>query len=181
MAGRAALDREIVWVRIPVSERKGVARKQSAPGNAGEVAGSSVRPPAPTTRRAYDRRTPTHRAAGTSRRYHMRLPHVRGYEPIEIHSRAEKRYRIDLWEQPLHRWLIARVYHWYDMQVCRVPGFKLAENLWDWRHRNHAWHEYLPLSAAQDIRCYYLGVRDRTVLATLDVPADTYERVTGKT
>lgn len=111
----------------------------------------------------------------------MKIPQVRGVEPFTKSWRDDTGTRqvschVTLYRQPLHRWLAARVYHWYDMRVYKLPGFKLAENLWDW------WYDKrkLPLAAEQDCRCYFLHQRGRTMLATFDVPADVYEQLTGR-
>lgn len=109
----------------------------------------------------------------------MRLPSVRGFDRSTLHHRDGRRtHHVTLYRQPLHRWLAARAYHWYDMRVYKVPGFKLLENIKEWRYRNRDW--YVPISAEQDCRCYDLGERDKTVLATIEVPADVYQQMTGK-
>jgi hypothetical protein len=106
----------------------------------------------------------------------MRLLSIRSYERFTRHySDNRVTYHVTLYRQPLHRWLAARVYRWYDMRVYKVPGFKLLENVKAWRWRNREW--YVPISAEQDCRCYHLEQLGRTVLATFDVDSDTYQRL----
>lgn len=96
------------------------------------------------------------------------------------HLYTESRtYRLELWEQPLHRWLIAQAYHWYDMRVFKMPGFKALENFIERRHKGDPLL-YLPLSARQDCRCYDLMVKQRVVLASIEVSEDVRNRVHRK-
>ena len=81
-------------------------------------------------------------------------------------------FTVELWEQPFWRWLIATVYHWYDMRIYKVPGFKLIERTLWWFHRNEPFI-YVPLSCQQDIKCYYLTEKKRVVLAKLEVASDS--------
>lgn len=81
-------------------------------------------------------------------------------------------FTVELWEQPLWYWLVATVYHWYDMRIYKVPGFKLVENALWWFHRNEPFI-YLPLSAEQDCKCYYLTNKKRKVLAKFEVEKDS--------
>lgn len=105
----------------------------------------------------------------------------RGYELHVLYGRRGSRtYRINFWEQPWSRWLVFRVYHWYDMRICKVPGFKLLENWVDYRHKDDDPLEYLPLAIQQDLRCYDLMVKRRTVLAEVDVDRETYIKLRGK-
>lgn len=95
---------------------------------------------------------------------------------VYCNSSNEPTYRIELWLQPWRRYLAARVYHWYDMHIFKVPGFKLVENAnLRWKMRRNPGRICLPLSAEQDCRCYYLARRDRRVLARFPVDEATYE------
>ncbi len=82
-------------------------------------------------------------------------------------------YTVEVWQQPFWRWLIGTVYHWYDMRICKVPGFKVAEWIWDKLHWRQDPLEYLPLSAERDCKCYYLTNKNRKVLATFKVKEDS--------
>jgi hypothetical protein len=64
------------------------------------------------------------------------------------------------YEQPFHWWLLARLYHHYDMIVFRLPGFKALERWCERRTNERA--DYMPISARQDLRCYNLRMRGRT-------------------
>jgi hypothetical protein len=108
----------------------------------------------------------------------MRLPRVRGYAPFFSTNRTRERaYHVELWEQPLHRWLAARVYHWYDMRVHRLPGYRLLERIKAWRYRNAEPLTYMPISAEQDCRCYDLSRRGRAVHAVFEIDEQTYRRL----
>ena len=82
-------------------------------------------------------------------------------------------YTVELWEQPLWPWLMATIYHWYDMWIYKVPGFKIAEWVWDKLHWRNDPLEYLPLAAEQDCKCYYLTNKKRKVLAEVRVKSDS--------
>lgn len=104
----------------------------------------------------------------------------RGYELPVIHGpRGSRRFRIVFWEQPWSRWLVFRVYHWYDMRIHKVPGFKLLEN-WIKDHHKGDPLMYLPLSARQDLRCYDLMAKRRTILAEVPIERETYIKLGGK-
>lgn len=111
----------------------------------------------------------------------MRLPLKRGFEcGYAVTSGAPDRlHYVVLWTQPWHLWLAGRVYHWYDMRIYKVPGFRTLE---DWLLRREERRRpddelSIPLSCKQDLRCYDLTVRRRTVLATIDIGPDVYERI----
>lgn len=89
-------------------------------------------------------------------------------------------YHVELWEQPLHSWLLAKLYHWYDSWIYRMPGYHLLERLHRWRYHRGDEDMFVPLAACQDIRCYELSVRRRKVLATFDVDEATYEQLGGR-
>jgi hypothetical protein len=90
-------------------------------------------------------------------------------------SSGDNRYQVELWIQPWPRRVIAAAYHWYDMRIFKVPGFHLLERWLESRH--HGDDLYIPLSAEQDCRCYYLSQRDKTVVARLDIDEDTYNKM----
>lgn len=85
------------------------------------------------------------------------------------------RHYLTLWQQPLHRWLIATIYHWYDMCVYRLPGFRTLENLLHARHRDD--DRYVPLGCRQDLRCFHLRHQQRTTLATFEISTADVERL----
>lgn len=87
---------------------------------------------------------------------------------IQTGSKAGISYKVEVWTQPWWRYAIAVAYHWYDMKIFKVPGFKKLEVLLQRRH-GPDW-TYLPLSAQQDERCYFLTNRERVVLAEFPVP-----------
>lgn len=100
---------------------------------------------------------------------------------LHIREPKERSYEVELWLQPWRRYLVARVYHWYDMHIFKVPGFRAVEKVHKrWKSRRLLPGEIvLPLSAEQDCRCYYLARRDRRVLAKFPVDEATYEALKG--
>lgn len=82
---------------------------------------------------------------------------------------------VEFWTQSLWRYLVAHVYHWYDMRIYKVPGFKRLED-WLWKlHEDELF--YIPLSNRQDIRCYHLRERGLTILADIAVDEETYQAI----
>lgn len=103
---------------------------------------------------------------------------MRGYSLFTSwHRDGSITHHVELWTQPTWRYLLAKVYHWYDMWVCRCPLYPLMSRVSDWRHRRRDVLSYLPLAAAQDVRCYELSRRKRQVLARLDLPDGVYATV----
>lgn len=96
-----------------------------------------------------------------------------------------KTYHVELWYQPFWIWLAGTVYHWYDMRVCKVPGFRKFEEALEryhhWRHPGDGdnWL-YLPLSIRQDIRCSQWARKKRVVVAKFEVDSETYERLKSR-
>jgi len=111
----------------------------------------------------------------------MRLPIKRGFDigrSVPIRHRSQPvRHHVVLWQQPWHRWAAAVVYHWYDMRVYKLPGFRLLERFKRWRWRNRDLDFYLPIAAEQDCRCYFLSEKQRTVLAVIEVDEATYDKL----
>lgn len=92
-------------------------------------------------------------------------------------------YRVAPYVQPLHRWLISKVYHWYDMKIMKVPGHKALEALHAWWHikirREDPW-DYMPLAVLQDLRCYDLARKDRIELRGFDISVEDYKKLGGQ-
>jgi hypothetical protein len=103
---------------------------------------------------------------------------VKGYTLITSwHRDGQRTHHVELWAQPTGRYLVARVYHWYEMWICRSWLTRPMERVYDWRHRHADVLSYLPLPAAQSVRSYELGERGRRRLARLDLPAATYAAI----
>jgi hypothetical protein len=114
----------------------------------------------------------------------MRLPHARGYARYTTHSlrtpECTVTYHVELWRQPLHRWLIAWAYHRYDTLMWRLPGFRLAERLvMAWKTRGGDILA-VPWGANMDCRCYFLGQRGRVVLANIQIDEATYRALSRR-
>lgn len=99
----------------------------------------------------------------------MRMPLVHGYELM-----IGNKMHVTFWQQPLHRWLMYEIYHWYDMRVFRLPGFKALER---WLQRRSHDPMYVPLAARQDLRCYHLAKRGRVTLADIEIDHETYAKL----
>jgi hypothetical protein len=76
---------------------------------------------------------------------------------------------------------MARIYHWYDMRIFKVPGFKIVENwLLKLEERRHPGDDIVvPWGCNQDIRCYLLHEKQRKVLLNLEVTKEQYDNLKG--
>ena len=83
---------------------------------------------------------------------------------------------VSLYKQPIRRKVISAIYHWYDMRVCKLPGFKLLEKLLR-RLSKKDLMLYMPLVARQDERCYFLTEKERVVLVDFEVTLEQYEKL----
>jgi hypothetical protein len=123
----------------------------------------------------------------------MRLPRKYGYTIYSSYSRSHpdaprldvKSWHVEFWHQPLHRWVIARVYNWYDMKVFKVPGFRKLENFLHNRYnRKHPDIEtallYLPIGIRQDIRAFDLNRRQQVRLARVSITKETYDSLSRR-
>ena len=81
-------------------------------------------------------------------------------------------YTVEVWQQSFWNWLMAAIYHWYDMRIYKVPGFKRLEKVLAWFHRNEPFI-YIPLGCQQDLRCYDLDRKNKKVLAKFEVAGDS--------
>jgi hypothetical protein len=88
-------------------------------------------------------------------------------------GRDDRRYVLEIWTQPRLRWLLAKAYHWYDMRIYKVPGFKQLERWLQSRHRGEELI-YVPLSCQQDVRCHFLTERRKSVVATVQLTSQQY-------
>lgn len=84
-------------------------------------------------------------------------------------------FRLELWQQPFRNWIIAVVYHWYDMVIFKVPGVRWLDSktgsIWNNEIRK------LPWSLRQDIRGCFLTEKNRVVVAAVDISRETYEKL----
>lgn len=94
---------------------------------------------------------------------------------IHMTKADDIRYELEVYTQPTWRRAIAKFYHWYDMRVFKVPGFKVLED-WLWsKHEDE--FLYLPLGCQQDIRCYDLSVAGRKVVARVKITKEQYDNI----
>jgi hypothetical protein len=106
----------------------------------------------------------------------MRAPLIRGYSLSIVYSSRDvqaERYFVELYSQPLHRWVIARVYHWYDMNILKVPGMRRLEQFVQRRHQNDT--TYVPWVNKQDIRCALLHRAGRELLLRQQITDEEYK------
>lgn len=82
---------------------------------------------------------------------------------------------IEVYAQPTWRRLVAAIYHWYDMRVFKVPGFKWLESQLERRQQDP--DTYVPLSARQDIRCYDLHEAGRRRVVRIQVTKEQYDAI----
>lgn len=85
-------------------------------------------------------------------------------------------WHIEVYTQPTWRRLVHRTYHWYDMRIFKVPGFKRLERWLEDRHKGDP-ELYVPLSCQQDIRCYELGVRGKKQAALIEITKEQYDKI----
>lgn len=113
----------------------------------------------------------------------MKLPVKRGWTR---YTSGHDRYELALWTQPWHLWLWAKIYHWYDMRIYRVPGVK-ALTRWQVRHHKHPpdidieemCDRCTPLTNRQDLKCHDFMHRKRTQLVQVEVSEETYRALKG--
>lgn len=104
----------------------------------------------------------------------MRMPAKTGYSTGLRISKDSSQHYVELWRQPLHQWLLVKIYHRYDMTVFRIPGFQRLER---WiRNRAGDW-TYIPIGSRQDIRCFHLTQRKRTTLARFDISEELANQI----
>jgi hypothetical protein len=103
----------------------------------------------------------------------------RGFSLRDVENKWS--YHLTLWRQPWHRWLMFKIYHWYDMRMYKVPGFKTVERwLLYWEERRLPEDMIsIPWGAKQDCRCYFLSEKQRKVLLNLEVTKEQYDGLKG--
>src|SRR5512144_137179 len=85
---------------------------------------------------------------------------IRSYELSTSNKRNEPStitYWVTLTKQPLWNKIIADIYHWYDMHIYKIPGWKLISKIHRWIKRSKSDNLYIPLANEQDIRCFHLS------------------------
>lgn len=115
-------------------------------------------------------------------------------------DKVQIEHYVEFYTQPTWRRLIWHAYHWYDMRIFKVPGFKKWEDFSEWWHRRRCnddcmtgevWRKgmpegttqtetycaNMPLSAKQDCRCYELSVKDRQHLFRLDLTHEQWQAI----
>lgn len=119
---------------------------------------------------------------------------VKRYERHSIRTTPKViTYHFRVVDQPLKDWLIARLYHVYDMKIpIKIPGWRRF-HAWVGEHDAERWHfavgpktrekprwrdRFYEWDILQDLRCYELSERNVTTLAEIEVDESTYKKST---
>lgn len=109
---------------------------------------------------------------------------------------GKKTYMVGFYQQPLRDHLIAKAYNFYSWRVFRVPGYQLIDRWQTRRHERGCSGDcatgtdmrtgkrtpmcvHMPLSAAQDVRSFELGRKNRVDLGDIEVPEELYRKLNG--
>lgn len=105
---------------------------------------------------------------------------VKGYSGVTANRRnrsMDTLYYIEIWEQPLFRWLWSQVYHKWE-KLTRRPMKHFSR--WHAKHFEGGDEFFVPVDCRRDIKCYMYSTSKRDVLAILRVTEDDYDVITGK-
>lgn len=86
-------------------------------------------------------------------------------------------FEIEIWEQPVRRWVTARMYHWYDMRMFKILGYRALER---WLQRHAKSVSYLSLTVRQDCRCYELAHKQRKSLGFIKIDEELYNQLANR-
>lgn len=102
---------------------------------------------------------------------------VKGHTPAKRYGRDDIKPCVEIWEQPLKWWLIARFYHY----VWEKRTWKLLRKIEPWHESNFGQNDdfYIPLTNRQDLRCADLRDRKKKHLAYIMITNEEYDRITG--
>ena len=104
---------------------------------------------------------------------------------MKLHVALHKRHHLadgswthglEVYTQPTWRRIVAKIYHWYDMRIFRVPGFRRLERWLESRHEGDPLL-YVPLSCRHDIRCYDLTEAGRKTVVNTDITEEQYNKI----
>ncbi len=100
----------------------------------------------------------------------------RGYELFTIHRirKGGVTFNVRLYQQPTLRYWIARAYHWYDMNLEKIPGVKLVESLVNKRRLKRGFEQYVPTWANRDMKCYHLNRKEMVEIIDFEVTEEQY-------
>lgn len=87
------------------------------------------------------------------------------------------KYLVRVYRQPFHRYLISRIYHWYDMHIHKVPGIKTFER-WHAKKFSKDWN-YVYFCDRRDVKCSFLSRQDKVILAEFEIDEATYVKMGG--
>lgn len=83
-----------------------------------------------------------------------------------------KSYWVELWEQPLGRWIIAHIYNKYETWCWKSGLTQLIEKLPFW-HKEELF--YIPFGCRQDIRSFDLVHKNRVSLLRLQITEEQFK------
>lgn len=88
-------------------------------------------------------------------------------------------YHVEVFRQPLPRYLVARAYDWYSLRAFKIPGFRRFDS---WHHRRFGKGDwtFIPISARQDIRAHFLREKGKNHIVTVEIDEDTYVKIGGR-
>lgn len=104
---------------------------------------------------------------------------MRGHTAGKSYRRDEVVPYVDIWKQPVLRWVWSNIYHFWEKHT-------------EWAMRPISrWHrklferwgglDYIPLVNRRDIKCFHYSERKRTRLTTIYITDEQYDIITGKT
>lgn len=97
---------------------------------------------------------------------------MRGYQlSTSYHRDGSYTHHVTLYTQPWWRMALASAYHWYDMNIEKIPGLHKLEHWLDERNNDV---NSVPICARRDIRCYRLTRAGRADLFTADIAEPEY-------
>ena len=101
----------------------------------------------------------------------------RGYELSTLYGKDYTKHQVTLYKQPWFRYWIGQVYHWYDMNIEKVPGIKVVEGWINGRRLKKGWESYIPTYANRDIKCYHLIRKSLVELQAFEVTEEQYNNL----
>lgn len=103
---------------------------------------------------------------------------MRGYTAKTAHRRSGIFPYVELWKQPLWRWIVAWLYgQWESLSW---PFMKHFLDGWHRKYFGKNSLDYIPLSNRQDIRCDHLRHAGRETIAIAYITKEQYDVITGK-
>jgi hypothetical protein len=103
---------------------------------------------------------------------------IKGHGAGKIYGRESIRPYVEMWEQPLSRWLIAHLYHLWEQRTWKL--LRKIEPLHETFFNRNDDEIFIPLTNRQDLRCADLHERGKKHLIMLHITEEQYNTITGK-